>query len=298
MLQIFQRYDAKTFFYDNSKADSIKRSLQDFGGNQSKNWKNDFDSSPMNVINKRYKIGQHLADIGEIENWSKIIKDCWPYDERLTKLKSIIDNELQNPVDTPQGIVLFSSRVGTNEAIKEWLDAQFEGEIKVFLFHPPAEDEKCDSREKILRDARNLSNRGDVLPVILSGESGSVGQNMEWATIMVHWDAIKSPAMICQKTWRLDRRVSDWDSVTRDFTSYHFVKRGTEGDYISDVNESYRKQRLLLSDRRFFVGGGGFTLIPQSEEEPIETPFSFTPRKKHLATPSKMVAKIHSRRNK
>ena len=202
--ELFRNMTARTFFYDNSKADSIKKSLQDFGGNQPKNWKNDFDSSPMNVINKRYKIGQHLADTGEIENWSKIIKDCWPYDERLTKLKSIIDNELQNPVDTPQGIVLFSSRVGTNEAIKEWLDAQFEGEIKVFLFHPPAEDEKYDSRERILTDARILSKRGDVLPVILSGESGSVGQNMEWATTMVHWDAIKSPAMICQKTWRLE----------------------------------------------------------------------------------------------
>ena len=150
---------AKTFLYDNSKADSIKKILQDFGENQPKNWKNDFDSSPMNVINKRYKIGQHLADIGEIENWSKKIKECWSYDERLTKLKSIIDNELQNPVETPQGIVLFSSRVGTNEAIKEWLEAQFEDVIKVFLFHPPAENEKYDSRVRILRDARNLSKK-------------------------------------------------------------------------------------------------------------------------------------------
>lgn len=281
----FRNMIAKTFLYDNPEADSIRKSLQDFGENQPSNWKIDFDSSPMNVINKRYKIGQHLADIGEIGNWSEKIKQCWSSDERLNKLKLIIDDELRNLVDTPQGIVLFSLRVGTNKAIKEWLEAQFEGKIKVFLFHPPPEDEKYDSRNKTLKDARNLSKKGDVLPVILSGESGSVGQNMEWATVMVHWDAIKSPAMICQKTWRLDRRVSEWDSVTRDFTSYHFVKRGTESDYISGVNESYRKQRLLLSDRRFFMGEDGFSLIPQSEEEPIMSLFSDSHREKHLTYP-------------
>ena len=75
---------------------------------------------------------------------------------------------------------------------------------------------------------------------------------------MVHWDAIKSPAMICQKTWRLDRRVSDWDSVTRDFTSYHFVRFKLKPitslrltNHIENKDYSYQIADSLLEEMDF-----------------------------------------------
>ena len=55
---------------------------------------------------------------------------------------------------------------------------------------------------------------------------------MEWANVVVHWDAIRSPAMLEQKSWRLDRRVKTGDGVTREFHVHHFVHKDKQADHI------------------------------------------------------------------
>jgi hypothetical protein len=283
---LFRTMTSETFIFETEVADNISEQIEEFlSTNAPSNWKGEYASCPMNAVNKRYKIGKYLGEINQLNRWETEINDSWSQDERLIKLKNIIHNELQNPVDTSQGIVLFSTRVGTNQSIKTKLTEEFGERIRVFLFHPPIDQNGYDSRKNSLNQARALSERGDVLPIILSGESGSVGQNMEWATVMVHWDAIKSPAMIAQKSWRLDRRIAHWEHVTREFTSYHFIKEGTQQASILNVNSMYQKQRRLLSDRRFFLDEQVPNLIHEEQGGRIRHQYSEMPRETIITYP-------------
>ena len=250
--EMFRTSSTTTHAYQNPRTTDLVEALAarlDGGAG----WRGDLTSCSLNALDQHYAFARRLRSEGIVEEFRAMIELAWGGDQRLSFLFDLVGSELETRLDTAQGMVVFSSRSGTNRALKEVLEERFGDEIEVFLFHPPSGDEQ-ERRNAFLRKARKHAQTGHKLPVILSGESGSVGQNMEWANVVVHWDAIRSPAMLEQKSWRLDRRVKTGDGITREFHVHHFVHKDKQADYIEGVNRLHQQQRLLLGDRRFFHG--------------------------------------------
>ena len=49
----------------------------------------------------------------------------------------------------------------------------------------------------------------DKFPILISSPAGEVGIEMSWASHLVHWDIHTNPQRMEQRTWRIDRRISD-----------------------------------------------------------------------------------------
>ena len=269
--EMFRTSSTTTHAYQNPRTTDLVEALAarlDGGAG----WRGDLTSCSLNALDQHYAFARRLRSEGIVEEFRAMIELAWGGDQRLSFLFDLVGSELETRLDTAQGMVVFSSRSGTNRALKEVLEEKFGDEIEVFLFHPPSGDEQ-ERRNAFLRKARKHAQTGHKLPVILSGESGSVGQNMEWANVVVHWDAIRSPAMLEQKSWRLDRRVKTGDGVTREFHVHHFVHKDKQADHIEGVNRLHQQQRLLLGDRRFFHDTPP-SLVPSLDEpeSQIHTP--------------------------
>lgn len=267
--RMFRTSSTTTHPYQNPRTAELVESLEaelDGGGG----WRGDLNSCSLNALDQHYKFARRLRAERLLEKFEEMANQAWRGDERLPILLGLVKDELETCLDTCQGVVVFSSRSGTNRALKQVLEEEFGDSIEVFLFHPPTEEEHTDRRRSFLRKARKHAQSGPKLPVILSGESGSIGQNMEWANVVVHWDAIRSPAMLEQKSWRLDRRVKPTNNVTLEFKAHHFVHMAKQTDHIDDVNQLYQQQRLLLGDRRFFQGDAPY-LIPSFGKTEAQT---------------------------
>ena len=91
------------------------------------------------------------------------------------------------------------------------------------------------------------------MQVIISGDSGSVGLDMEWADHIIHWSQRKSFGMITQKTWRLDRRIDPTELgtvINKVYNVHHFIKSDKRAKHVDEINEKYRKNRILLGTRQ------------------------------------------------
>lgn len=241
------------------------------------NWPSAFASCPMNLLSDSLKIGEYVKNTNLEKQLKPLVEKAWLEDPRRNQLVEIINEALASEAEGMKGLVLFSSFRETNRQIRKVLLEQFPNQLEVFLFHPPDDDNE-DSRIRDAGRAKSLALRGNKLPVILSGSSGAVGQNMEWATHVVHWDATKSPAMIEQKNWRLDRRLPNQNEiVSLRFTVHHFIPESDVQVSINAVNEQFLQQRLLLGDRQAWHEDEVKPFIPSSSEE-IKYPYTDEPK--------------------
>ena len=244
---LFRKKSKTTFLYAPILRDDVDAVLGDQAPN---NWQTVFASCPLNLLSDSLKIGEYVKQENLKPLLETQLEKAWLEDPRIAKLVEIVENTLSYESECMKGVVLFSRYVETNHRLKEFLQEKFSNRIEVFLFHPPSDDNE-DTRIQDAGRAKFLAQRGDKLPVILSGSSGAVGQNMEWATHVVHWDATKSPAMIEQKNWRLDRRLPiNNEVVSSTFKVHHFIPESDVEASILAVNKQFLQQCLLLGDRR------------------------------------------------
>ena len=107
--------------------------------------------------------------------------------------------------------MIFAHDVGTGMAIRNWLKEN----IDDVLIKEMYSDESDDVEETMNKNADiefslriNAASRSKdrKLSVLICGDGGAVGLDMEWATTMVHWDLWGGAENISQRSWRLDRR--------------------------------------------------------------------------------------------
>ena len=213
------------------------------------------------------------------------VTELWNADERLSYLNGLVNNLLDTKkTNIASGIVIFSRFKNTCYELKKALENYFKDRVDVYLFLPPVipkdgSDPISDSRHSDLKRAREKSVSSPKLQIIVSGESGSVGLDMEWANHIVHWTPSGSFGMISQKTWRLDRRISQSsaDSTEMKFFVHHFCETKNIESHRFQVNQSYRNARILLGDRQDLTESKN-ELIPPSTNEKFTREWSNTSR--------------------
>ena len=70
-------------------------------------------------------------------------------------------------------------------------------------------DTNIHEARKVLNQCRTKSSNKRFYPVLICTPAGEVGLDMEWATSLIHWDLNPNPQRLEQRTWRLDRRISN-----------------------------------------------------------------------------------------
>ena len=228
------------------------------------NWPSIVKSCPLNILDRgRYIAARSIHNSSRINDIRILAAAAWEKDPRLSQLQTLIAEIID--ADRPsKGLVIFTKWKGTIDKLQLALQG-LEG-VKVYKFSPPDETlmSSIDMRSSYLATARRQSTSGSILPVLICGDSGAVGLNMEWATEIVHWDAIRSVSILSQKTWRLDRRMALDHSFTNRFDVHHYFIESPELDtHFEEMNQNNSTFRLLLGDRRYFNGQGP-ELLPQT----------------------------------
>ena len=229
-------------------------------------WEPLLRSCPLNLLkSKRYKAARHLANHPQFADVKQLAEQAWTNDARLAALRQKIAGLKQSDIPS-KGLVIFTRYRGTIEALSKAL-RDIEG-TKTYTFIPPTRDSQGkgeDQRPRNLKVARKASIEHNQIPILLCGDSGAVGLNMEWASDIIHWDLISSVAILSQKTWRLDRRMAPGHGFVNHFsvTNYFHDVEDLEG-MINRMNENNRRFRLLLGDRRYF-GNNGPDFIPHPD---------------------------------
>lgn len=226
-------------------------------------WKPLLRSCPLNILKSdRYEAARHFANHPQTAEISQLAEQAWMNDARLAALRQRIEDLKQ--ADFPsKGLVIFTRYRGTIEALSKALRV-IDG-TKTYTFIPPNRDfqgKGDDQRPRNLRVARRDAIGHNQIPILLCGDSGAVGLNMEWASDIIHWDLISSVAILSQKTWRLDRRMAPGHGFVNFFsvTNYFHDVEDLENN-LGSMNENNRRFRLLLGDRRYF-GNNGPDFIP------------------------------------
>ena len=226
-------------------------------------WKPLLRSCPLNLLkSKRYKTARHLENHPQTADIRQLAERAWTNDARLAALRQKIEGLKQADIPS-KGLVIFTRYRGTIEALSKAL-RDIDG-TKTYTFIPPNSDFQGkgeDQRPRNLRVARRASLEHNQIPILLCGDSGAVGLNMEWASDIIHWDLISSVAILSQKTWRLDRRMAPGHGFVNFFsvTNYFHDVEDLEKK-LDSMNDNNRQFRLLLGDRRYF-GNNGPDFIP------------------------------------
>ena len=224
----------------------------------------------LNSLDKRYKrYEEHWKS--ESKETKDQIKNAWKEDPRLSKLKEIIEKERKTNSEDAQlnsmrGMVIFAHDVGTGMAIRNWLKENIDDVLIKEMYSDESDDveetmNKNADIEFSLRINAASKSKDRKLSVLICGDGGAVGLDMEWATTMVHWDLWGGAENISQRSWRLDRRWPESGGpikitnkieslVNKKFEVIFFL---TDTDDVSSINKKYRENRVLLGDRRFLL---------------------------------------------
>ena len=280
------------FFPENVQYNEI---AQPYDGNGFDNGK--FNSCPLNANHSRYKKSFTALEANPLA--SDELNAVWVDDSRLQKIVNLLD-EIQNdtPLFTRAGLVVFCSWVGTVEALYNYLNSHQRFFVRklVGLERNPDNMEydfeaqlqhkrEMDNVLREMKDAAYLQTGDEKIPVLICGEGGSVGLNMEWANRIVHWDiSYGSPEMISQKNWRLDRMYpqNNPDEIDESFEIHYFLMEN-DRDRIGTTNNHHRQNRLFVGDRRYMEQYDAMKLIPD-DEEGLDSPWTEEPRLTQVAT--------------
>ena len=232
-------------------------------------WNSCFNSCPMNARNPKYSAtfpGLIDSDVSD-----KTLQELWEADSRLEELSRICEKIRENCVGKNAGIVVFCEWTGTVDKIHEWaeekdgirvrklrgLDNPLPGETQQYAYSDSTRKQSAQHRknqERLLSWMKDNSTIDGDSPVniLVCGPGITVGHNMQWANYAIHWDInYGSVENIAQKTWRLDRLLSqDDDATTREFYVRYFIHQDDE-DRRDDSNTKHQSNRLLLGDRRY-----------------------------------------------
>jgi hypothetical protein len=276
--QRYRMMESRTFGYSfDSALDEMVNQLTSRGDKLPRNWKQQLFDCPMNLLGQYHstKFSLHFNEHQTVrKKLLPRVTELWDADERLSYLKDLINDLLgKNKTNIASGVVIFSRFKNTCFELQQALEIYFQDRVDVYLFLPPiipkdGSDPISDSRHRDLKRAREKSVSSPKLQIIVSGESGSVGLDMEWANHIVHWTPSRSFGMISQKTWRLDRRISqsNADSTGLNFVVHHFCETKNIEAHRSLVNQSYRNARILLGDRQDLTESKNELIPPISNE--------------------------------
>ena len=280
------------FFPENVQYNEI---AQPYDGNGFDNGK--FKSCPLNANHSRYKKSFTALETNPLANDD--LNAAWKGDPRLQKIEDLLD-EIQHktPLFTRAGLVVFCSWVGTVEALFNYLNSgeRFFVRKLVGLERNPDNMEydfeaqlqhkrEMDNVLREMREAAYLQTGDEKIPVLICGEGGSVGLNMEWANRIVHWDiSYGSPEMISQKNWRLDRMYpeNNPDEIDESFEIHYFMMEN-DRDRIETTNDHHRQNRLFVGDRRYIERHDRMKLIPD-DDGGLDFPWTEEPRLTQVAT--------------
>jgi hypothetical protein len=247
-----------------------------------KNWKMQFFDCPTNFIGKYHptEFSKESQKIPKLKAFNDRIKDIWIGDNRLKKVKDVIRELLDcEPTHKAKGLIIFSRFKNTCHELEKAILTEFADAVDTYVFLPPLDpldgtDPPYDSRSDDLRTARkkSLQNEEERLQIIISGPSGSVGLDMEWATHIIHWSTTLSFGMISQRTWRLDRRIDQEEdkAIDMNFFVHHFIEKSKEKSQRKKVNDAYILARTLLGDRQN-LAAPEFQLLPPPSENHLRT---------------------------
>ena len=280
------------FFPENEQYNEI---AQPYDGNGFDNGK--FNSCPLNANHSRYKKSFPALDITPLNHES--LQEAWDNDSRLSKLEELLLDIGQNtPLPSKGGMVVFCRWAGTVEALYDWADSderffvrkligiervpdKMEYDYEAQLQHKRDMDKVLDE----MREAAYIETGNEKIPILICGEGGSVGLNMEWANRIVHWDiSYGSAEMISQKNWRLDRMYPEDnpDEIDESFEIHYFVMEN-DRDRIETTNNHHRQNRLFVGDRRYIEQHDRMKLIPDDEGS-LDFPWTDEPRLTQVAT--------------
>jgi hypothetical protein len=245
-------------------------------------WKAQFFDCPTNFIGKYHqtKFSKESQKIPKLKAFNDRIKDIWAVDNRLKYVKKLIKSLLvDDPTHKAKGLIIFSRFKNTCHELEQAILTEFEDAVDTYVFLPPPDpldgtDPPYDSRSNDLKTARkkSLQNEEERLQIIISGPSGSVGLDMEWATHIIHWSTTLSFGMISQRTWRLDRRIDQEEdkAIDMNFFVHHFIEKSKEKSQRKKVNDAYFLARTLLGDRQN-LAAPEFQLLPPPSENHLRT---------------------------
>lgn len=266
----FRKQTSHSHFFPSNNLYKELSSPYDVGFN-----KTIFKSCPLNANDTRY--GKSFHALADEPLDTTVLQDAWESDPRLEKLKQLC-YELREETELPSnaGMVVFCRWAGTVEALYDWANgnADFIVEKLIGMKIDPKQPHdyekqrkhkrKMDNALKKMRDSSHLSNNDDKIPILICGDGGSVGLNMEWANRIVHWDiAYGSAEMISQKNWRLDRMLPNNNpgAVDPSFRVHYFINEESRSE-IETTNKTHRRNRLFVGDRRYIANYDHMALIP------------------------------------
>jgi hypothetical protein len=265
---LYRNMNSKLIQFETSKEfDSLLSQIETME-EKPPDYKSKLEDCPINILENHSKL--KFGKMKITKSLKKLSEEVWNSDQRLESLFKITQHLIENESKIAKGLVIFAKLRNTCYEIQQALDKKFGKKIESYLFLPPINDnEEYDARQSNLAEAKSNSlKQGDGLPlqIIISGDSGSVGLDMEWANTLVHWSQRKSFGMLAQKTWRLDRRVDEdlRGKISKAFTVYHFIKKDNRNATVKDINNNFRNNRILLGDRNITDESG--YLLPISDE--------------------------------
>ena len=191
-------------------------------------------------------------------------------DPRIKMVLEQIGNDLEmtqsnGELAYQRGCVIFTEFRGTIY----WLNQVFNrqqyqiGDVSVVPFQLTGGTNIHEARN-ILEECRIKSGNNRFYPVLICTPAGEVGLDMEWATSLVHWDLNPNPQRMEQRTWRLDRRISN----ERTFPKYTVLFPMMEEVPHHSALEHTILDRFNKANQKLFAPTRPY--IPQTSESSID----------------------------
>ena len=131
-------------------------------------------------------------------------------DMMLMQIQADISNSNVGDTSFQRGCVVFTEFRGTIKFLQKKL-IQCRNDLEEVTLTPLilTGDTNIHEARKVLNQCRTKSSNKRFYPVLICTPAGEVGLDMEWATSLIHWDLNPNPQRLEQRTWRLDRRISN-----------------------------------------------------------------------------------------
>ena len=149
-------------------------------------------------------------------------------DPRIPRLRELIryDLNLQTNADVvrqQRGCVIFTEFKGTIDGLMNDIRQNLPDVDGVHIdVQYLSGDVDLNQARQVLNRCERMSLRHNRFPVLICTPAGEVGLDMEWATTLIHWDLNTNPQRLEQRTWRLDRRISN-DATTAEYRVIHML---------------------------------------------------------------------------
>jgi hypothetical protein len=273
-IQFRSRTDVSVFFSQNELP--LDQEMGGIGNEKSKD-------CIMNI----FKVEQYPSLEGAVDHLNMTRDDVlalWGTDPRREELMHriwVAFNEFQDGDGWQGGAIVFSHYVGTQLQLYEDLSEHFAEYDDVHLERAAIDKKDLNPKQaqhrlnELLMGCRDKAKEGKFV-ILVCGDGLAEGQSFLWANLLVNWDLYGGAENIAQRSWRLDRMLPPHQGYPRfksTFQVVHFVLGGE--DRQSQLNQTFRNNRILLGERRFIEPRA---VLIGSHEEPVDQEWSSRPR--------------------